>query len=88
MGTYGHQNHHHHNQEENSHERKYSQSDIPLLNSHCLTSDPPVTAVPALVLPNRSIEIFPPKIRPQRIDKDKLGVGQLPEQEVRDPILT
>src|SRR5438046_215833 len=33
------------------------------------------------------LELFVPEVRPERVGEDELGVGQLPQQEVRDPQL-
>src|SRR5947207_4768299 len=33
------------------------------------------------------LELAPAEVRPERLDEDELRVGELPEQEVRDPEL-
>src|SRR5215471_7693832 len=43
--------------------------------------------LPALVLPDRLEQVVAPEVRPQDVGEHQLGVGELPEEIVRDPEL-
>ena len=49
---------------------------------------PAVTTVPLIIIFDRFDEAAPVKIRPQHICEIKLRIGQLPEKEIRYPLLT
>src|SRR5262245_5701859 len=51
------------------------------------TSAPAEAAAAAGVLVDRGAQVLGAEVRPQRVDEDELGVGELPEQEIRDPQL-
>src|SRR5215212_2821935 len=39
------------------------------------------------VFGERGVELGSAEVRPQRVARDQLGVGRLPDQEVREPVL-
>src|SRR5216684_1646883 len=46
-----------------------------------------VSAVAAMEIPQRRLEIALGEIGPQRLGEDEFGVGRLPQQEIADPLL-
>jgi len=68
-------------------EDPYRQCNYRLVISTPVTPDRAEAPIAALVLPDRGEEVGAAKVGPEDVGEDQLGVGELPQQEVRDPIL-
>src|SRR5262245_27660324 len=51
------------------------------------TAEAAEAALTAMKISERQAQIIGAEVRPQRVDEAELGVGRLPKQEVRQPLL-